>query len=149
MARSTIAVLTVVALLVGAVFVVASFWIFGWGGFMRSTAEHRGETAATERIEADGDYRIAAYEQFFDKCASVQTTEATIAALEDELKTGPSAGRADQIASTLTALRANRADAINTYNADAAKEATRAQFQASGLPDRLNIEEETTTCEAN
>lgn len=129
-----------------ALLVLASMWVFGWGAFTRATADFRGETGQIERTRADADYRIANYDHFFDLCASVQSKEATIDSLEQELETDPREQRAEQIQATLTAVRASRAEAINQYNADAAKEATAAQFRASNLPPKLSIDEGETEC---
>lgn len=126
--------------------ILAGMAVFGVGLFKRSTADFRGGTAQRERTLADPDYRIAAYDRFFDLCAAVQSSEATAASLEEELETKPSDARVEQIQASLTAVRANRAEQVNQYNADAAKAGTRAQFRASTLPYTLDVNAEVTTC---
>lgn len=128
--------------------VIGSMWIFGWGFFQRSTANFRGETEQIEKTRANGDYRIAAYDHFFNLCASVQSKEATIKALEKELerKPGPSESRVEQIYASITANEAIRAETINQYNVDAEKTATIGQFKASNLPYELNANTEETSC---
>jgi len=128
--------------------VVGSMWIFGWGAFQRSTAEFRGETGQKERTVADPNYRIAQYDHFFDLCASVQSDEATIQVLLDELATKPSQKRTEQINATLAGVRANRASSINQYNADARKAGTAGQFRASDLPAHLDLNARETSCTA-
>ena len=123
--------------------------MFGFGWFSRWTAEWRGGTAATEIVHADPNYRIAAYEHFFDLCAQVQSTEAGIRAQLDELDTDPPEARRVQIQANITAARKVRAELINQYNADATKEDTQANFLASSLPYHLNITTEETQCVPN
>lgn len=110
-------------------------------------AEPSGKLQARESIQS-GPNRIAAYNLFFDRCAAVQTDEATIKALKGELSTGPSESRRDQINATLVALVGSRAEKINQYNADARKDYTIGQFRSSGLPFQLSIESEATVCTA-
>lgn len=124
------------------VLVLSLMWTFGWGWFARTTAEPRGLQAQRELVEADGDYRIAAYEHFFDLCAAVQSRESTIEQLEAELP-GAEPRRAEQIRTTLTALRSSRASAVHEYNADARKAATEGKFRDLGLPSRLELQKET------
>jgi hypothetical protein len=130
----------VVLLLLGAMY------LFGFGLFQRSTAGFRGKTGVIERTKGDPSFRIASYDHFFDQCASVKSDEGTIKFLEEELKTGPSEQRREQINATLSTLRASRNDKINQYNADAAKAGTQGQFRDSGLPFRLDPSSEETTC---
>lgn len=125
--------------------VVGGMAVFGIGWFKKETADFRGSVAATERVHANGAYRIAAYDQFFDRCAGVQAKEATIAALKQE-RTTASEGRQQQIDATLTAVRSARAQDITRYNADAAKTDTVGNFLASNLPYSLDVNQENTTC---
>lgn len=131
-----------------AALLIVSMWVFSWGFFSRATADFRGETEQIEKTRADGDYRIGAYERFFDLCAAVQSKEAAIASLQQELETNPPAGRVTQVNATITAVRNSRAELINEYNADAAKTDTRAAFHASDLPHELDHDLEKTTCAA-
>jgi len=136
----------VLTLVIGLAFALMA--VFGVGFFKRSTADFRGETEQIERVQADPNYRIAAYEHFYDLCASVQTKEATAVALHEELKSGPSDSRREQINATLTALTSSRAAAINQYNADARKADTKANFLASDLPYQLSLLAKETSCAA-
>lgn len=104
-----------------------------------------GKVQARQQIQS-GNYRIAAYNHFFDLCASVQTKEATIAALQQELATRPPESRIEQINASITANVAGRADDINQYNADAEKDYTLAQFRASKLPFQLDPRTKETRC---
>lgn len=130
------------------VLILSAMAVFGFGLFQRGTADFRGGTEQIEQTKGNGSYRIAAYDHFYDLCASVQNSEATIAALEQELETNPSESRVEQINASITANRANRASSINEYNADARKEDTLANFMASDLPYQLNSTDKETTCTA-
>lgn len=115
--------------------------VFGFGFFSKSTADFRGSVDQTNRINANGAYRIAAYESFFNQCASIQGKEVTIQSLEQELTTNPPADRVFIINSTLTGLTASRASAAAQYNADSAKAGTAAQFKDSAnLPYQIPLQ---------
>jgi hypothetical protein len=118
-------------------------WAFGFGLFSAGTAEVRGETGVRERTVADGNYRIAAYDRFFDLCAAVQAKEDAITALEAQQADATGTSKA-RITDNLLALTTSRASLIRKYNADAAKEGTRGQFRASSLPYTLDPNRETT-----
>lgn len=128
------------------IIILAVMWIFGWGFMSQVTAPWRGETEKRELVEASGSFRIAAYEEFFDLCTAVQTKEASIQALMQELATKPSEARTEQINATLTALRSQRAGDIAEYNNNATKDYTVGQFRDSDLPYRLDVNAKETQC---
>lgn len=118
-------------------------------GIRWATADIRGAGDAREQILADGDFRIQAYQTFFDLCASVQSQEDRIDSLDQELNdenNPPTDARVGQIQSSLSAIRSTRGDLINQYNADASRSWTEGQFRDEDLPYQLNIDEEDTTC---
>jgi hypothetical protein len=112
----------------------------------KHTADFRGSAAVTEQVRGNGNYRIAAYNSFFDQCGAIQGKEATLTALKAELATNPPADRVAQINTTITAVTASRAQAIAAYNADAAKTDTQGHFLASNLPFHIDPAQEATTC---
>lgn len=130
-------------LAVAVIFLVA---VYGFGFLQRGTADFRGETGQIEQTEADSDYRIAAYDEFYDSCASVKSIESKIKNVEEEVKDAKDSERRATLGTSIMALKNKRAELIESYNADARKEATRGQFKSSDLPYELDIEEET-TCE--
>lgn len=136
------------ALALVALLVLMTAFTFGIGSWIRETAGFRGKTQQVNQTRGNGQYRIAAYDHFYDLCASVQDQEVTIESQQSELDTNPSADRAQQIQANLAALRANRGELINHYNADARKTATQGQFRASDLPYSLNRNAKETTCTA-
>lgn len=112
------------------------------------TADIRGQADAREQTLGDGDFRLAAYDHFFDLCASVQSHEGRLASLQEELDGDPSASRVEQVEASMTAVRSQRREAINSYNADAAKDYTAGQFRDADLPYELSINAEETRCVA-
>src|SRR5699024_680417 len=139
--KITIAVFAVVIAV--ALFLAA---VYGGGLMQRLTADFRGETGQIEQTQADADYRISAYDQFYGKCAGIQTLESKISNLSDELEETDDEQRKSVLNTSITASKNKRAELINDYNADARKEATRGQFKASDLPYEVDINEEETTC---
>jgi len=133
-----IAFIVIIAVLLAAV-------VYGLGGFQRLTAGFRGETSQIEKTKADGDYRIAAYDEFFSKCSAIQAAEDSIANQIAEREYA-SPERKHQIDANVTATRNQRAQLIREYNADATREATAGQFRDSNLPYQIDIDEETTEC---
>lgn len=141
--------LTAWALVIGGLLVAASIWLFGWGFFQRETADFRGQTDVIEQVSADADYRIGAYEEFYDRCWAVVELEAQIVLAEEALAAStPDSWDHTQLSRNLTALQNQRIDLITSYNADAAKEDTAANFLASDLPAKLDIDTKETTCTA-
>ena len=107
-----------------------------------------GPTGAVEQREktiGDGDYRIAAYDQFYNLCGDIQAKEDQIKNTEErETTKGSNSGFTEaQKASILLALENSRASLIREYNADASKADTRANFMASDLPYQLDVNGET------
>ncbi|MGW3445612.1 hypothetical protein [Streptomyces sp. NPDC001076] len=127
--------------------VLALIATFAFGGVSSVTAPFRGEVDKRNRTEGDGAFRIATYEEFFDLCASVQTAEQQLRGLQEELDGKPSAERAERIRTSMTAVKASRAESINTYNSKATQE-HRAAFQDAALPYKLDVTAEETKCAA-
>ncbi|MFB7461240.1 hypothetical protein [Streptomyces sp. NPDC056188] len=121
--------------------------IFAFGGVSQLTAPFRGETDKKNRTVGSGAFRIATYEEFFDLCAAVQSSEAAIKNVQDELATKPSADRAEKLQQAITAQRNTRAESITTYNSKASQE-HRTAFQDADLPYRLDINAQETKCAA-
>ncbi|MDQ1041440.1 hypothetical protein QFZ75_007942 [Streptomyces sp. V3I8] len=130
----------VISFLVGFVTVIlltAAAFAFRW-----FSADLRGEASKREQTIANGAWRLGTYEEFFDLCAAVESTEQKIKNLEAELATKPSADRAERINTSLAALKNTRADSIATYNSKASQE-HRTAFQDAALPYTLNNAQET------
>lgn len=121
--------------------------VFAFGGVGWLTAPFRGEVDKKNRTEGSGAFRIATYEEFFDLCASVQTAEQQLGALQEELDGKPSAPRAEKIRTSMTAVKSGRAESISTYNSKATQE-HRVAFQDADLPYKLDVTTKETQCAA-
>lgn len=133
-----------VALLI--VLLFSAMAVFGFGLFSQKTANFRGETSKRNQVEANGAFRVQAYDKFFDLCTSIQGDEARARSLEEELKTKPPADRVTQINASLAAIRSNRETSIRQYNNDAHKSYTVGQFRSTDLPYSIDPTEENTEC---
>ncbi|MDR3082063.1 MAG: hypothetical protein LBV60_14260 [Streptomyces sp.] len=117
-------------------------FVFGGAGWI--TAPFRGEAEKRENTVGSGQFRQAAYEQFFDLCEAVQNAEGSIQALKEE-REHATAARKTQIDQSITALKATRIESVNDYNAKATQE-HHAPFRDRNLPYRLDAGTEKTTC---
>lgn len=136
---SVIAVLAVVGVIL-AIFFATHY-------FQRGTADFRGETSELEQLKADPAHRISARQYFFDTCTQVQGFEDTIRALRTELEGDPSESREEQINGAITANQAQRDNLIRDYNGHA-QNFTFQQFRSADLPERLEVDAESTKCVA-
>lgn len=124
------------AVILGLILVAAVILLFTFGGgwLQRITADFRGETAQIEKVQADPNFRIAAYEQFYDRMGRIDALEQQICTMQEaDLPNG-------QADINVLALTNQRIDLIEKYEADASKEDTRANFLASDLPYEINPE---------
>lgn len=107
-------------------------------------AEPTGRLEAREEVQS-ADFRLFSYNHFFDLCASIEGYEDQAVLLEDQLAATPEDEdqERNRLRSSLSGVKGQRARAIARYNGDVEKEETRGQFKAAGLPDQLDVEEET------
>jgi hypothetical protein len=140
--RKRLTVAIAVGLFTAVALLPVAFFFIRW-----ATADIRGQADQRERTVASGAFRQSTYEEFFDLCASVQSSEQKIKTLEDELATKPSTDRAERIRTSITALKATRADSIATYNSKATQE-HRTAFQDAALPYTLDTTTQETKCAA-
>lgn len=110
------------------------------------TATPKGKLSAREQIQS-GSYRIAAYDHFFNACASIQGLEGQLAAQQQAAQTA-TGDDLSRINANIAGLRGARAQAIAEYNADARKSYTLGQFRASDLPYQIPDDEGKTRCVA-
>ena len=123
--------LKAIGIFIAAVAIIVGI-IYLSGGISYLTAPFRGEVAEREITEADGNYRISAYEEFYDLNAQVDALNTQICTMKEN-KSLP----VDQRETNVLALTNTRTDLVNEYNADARKTETRAKFLASDLPYEL------------
>lgn len=122
------------------VFALVWFVTLATFGMRVATAGLFGRGEAHIQIQSAA-FRIAAYEQFFNRCAAVQSHEGAIDALLDELDVYEVGSKNHSRTMTnLTGVKAARAEAIALYNAAATKSYTAGQFRDSDLPYQLPTE---------
>lgn len=124
-----VALLLIFALVIGV-------WVF-----RVKTADIKGAGDQVIQTKGDANYRIAAYDRFYDLCASIQALEDQLGVMADA--TGIPA---DQRDTNILALTNQRNTLIRQYNADARKTDTRGAFLASDLPFQIDPSQETTSC---
>lgn len=110
------------------------------GGCTYWWAPWKGEIEERNQTVGSGTYRIASYEWYFDQCSAIQTHEQIYGNYKTELGSdpAPSPDQAVRLKAGMTAEANTWAALVNEYNANAAKERTKAQFKDDGLPDNIN-----------
>lgn len=136
-----IGALGIFGIVVASIFGLALLGVWLNSEFSILTAETRGETGVREKTVADPDYRIAAYEEFYDKCAAIKAVEQQIDTMQ-ATKGLPK----NQKSTNILALTNQRNTLIQQYNADSRKAGTRGQFRASDLPYQIDTTQEHTSC---
>lgn len=116
--------------------------IFIGGAISIATANFRGTVDKNEKINADGGYRIAAYDEFYSLCSSIQSQADGIENQEEELENTEDPDRKETLESGILAMKNSRAETINEYNSKAAATGTRGQFRDSDLPYEIDSDEE-------
>lgn len=134
--------LLVIGVVVVALVIGSGVWLF-----RVATADVKGKGDQIIQTKGNADYRIAAYDAFYDACGAIQAKEDQIA-LQQDLLDGLKPGDLDytRLQTNVVALQSSRASLIRSYNADASKADTRAAFHASDLPYSIDPAQETTTC---
>ena len=116
------------------VMVVIWLAVAGIWGLGVATAGIYGRGEAYKQIQS-ADFRIAAYEKFFNQYASIKTLEGQIDELTAQLALlEPGTRSYDLTLSSLTGTKGLRHSAIQQYNADARKDWTEGQFRDNDLP---------------
>lgn len=121
-----IAVLALVAVMLGGWWLsyAVSWWLAPW----------EGKLEARQIIQGDGNFRIVAYERFYNQCSTIQTYEDSLRALNMQIEETEDTRTRNILLTNRTGLQAQRMRAINQYNVDAAKDWTIGQFRDNGLP---------------
>ena len=123
------AITTVVLIFVALWLVVVAIW-----GLGVATAGIYGRGEAHKDIQS-ADFRIQAYQTFFNQCASIQGLEGQI----DELTTAleyyqPGSREYNITVTSIAGVKGARHQAIARYNQDALKDWTEGQFRDADLP---------------
>lgn len=138
----------IVVVAVGAALLVAVVWsgIYVVGSMQRSTADYRGGTQKKERVEADGDYRIAQYDHFYELCSSIQAKNEQIENTKGQLKYTDDPDDEDKLNASVLALENSKEELVQEYNADAASNGTKGKYRASDLPYQIDPDDEEVQC---
>ena len=120
--------------------------VYFWTSFLQTTAEVRGETAQKERVVADGDYRIANYDWFYEQCSAIEAKNQKIQLLEEQIASTDDESQKAGYESGLLAEKTTRAELITDYNAKAASGGTRGQYRDAGLPKQIDPNDEEIQC---
>jgi len=84
------------------------------------------------------DFRLGAYNHFFDLCAAIQGSEGQLDALYQELELEePGSRDYGYSVKSITGVQGLRAQSIARYNQDALKDYTEGQFRDNDLPYQL------------
>ena len=123
------AIITGIFVFVALWLVVVAIW-----GLGVATAGIYGRGEAHKDIQS-ADFRIQAYQTFFNQCASIQGLEGQI----DELTTAleyykPGSSEYNITVTSIAGVKGARHQAIARYNQDALKDWTEGQFRDADLP---------------
>ena len=121
-------VLTGLGVVLGLLLLWGAVWSFRW-----VTARPSGALGARETI-LSGEFRIAAYQHFFNLCAGIQGLEASLGAQTELLKQTTDSREQNRVRANIAGITAERGRAIAQYNADARKDYTEGQFRDLDLP---------------
>ena len=112
------------------------------------TAEPRGALSAREQIIANAGFRISSYNNFFDKCAYIQSQQAKLEgnwrALQEMEASGLKESDPDRYWKKYdewTAIVNTVETGCNGYNADANKKETVGRFKEVCLPESINAQD--------
>ena len=116
-------------------------------GIQYITAGPRGAVDANEQIQS-GSNRIAAYEEFFSLCSSIDSQLQNIENQEDRIAATSDEDQKETLESGLIALENSKNENIAEYNANAASDYTAGQFRDSDLPYQIDQDAEEISCGA-
>ena len=123
----------IVAIILGSVLLWLAIASAVWG-LRVATAGIYGRGQAHIQIQS-ADFRIAAYDHFFNQYASIKGLEGQIDELTNQLsQVTPRTREYNYTLSSLTGTKGLRHRAIQDYNADAQKSWTEGQFRDNDLP---------------
>ena len=124
--RAVVAIVVGVAILWGVLYGIAWF-----------TADPLGSLKARQTI-LSGEFRVAAYQHFFNLYSAVQGLEASLEAQSDLLAKTTDPKEQLRVRANIAGIMAERGRAVAQYNADARKDYTEGQFRDLDLPFQLN-----------
>lgn len=120
-----LAVVLVTGMIVG---ITAAGWGISW-----VTAPFRGAVGAREKIQADPNFRLDAYNSFYNQCASIQALEGDEDSQTTLLSSVTNENDKRILNANIAALEGTRSGAIARYNIESHKQWTVAQFKSRAL----------------
>jgi len=129
-----------VVIIVAVILLIVAIWALtvAW-------APWKGAGDQRKATQGNAQYRIAAYDEFFNACEAIAAKERIIERYREQLETATSPDEKSRLNAAITAESNVRDEMIADYNADAAKADTRGDFRADGLPYQIDPNG-TTTC---
>lgn len=124
-----------------AIVVVLSIAGFTVSNFL---APFQGEAEKRQQVEGDGDYRIAAYDEFYSLCSSASSAQDKIENQEAQIAATEDPQQKQVLQSGVLAMENQLDEIVNKYNTKAASDYTSGQFRDSDLPYQLDSEQEIT-----
>lgn len=124
--------------------IIASIYVSGF--ISMGTADFRGEVDKKEKVEANGNYRIDAYNEFYDTCSSIQAKQDQINNLNSLLATESDTSRKNDLKGAILANENQKASLIREYNAKASAKYTVGQFKDSNLPYHIDSNDKDVEC---
>lgn len=103
------------------------------------TAPIEGRVGMRENVES-AEFRQFSYEHFYNQQATIRSYEDALMAQYDLLGTAESQSERRRVRANIAGIKAQRARAIERYNADARKEKTQGKFRANDLPYQIDKE---------
>lgn len=100
------------------------------------TADRRGEAEKMEQVEAEGEYRVAQHDYFYNLCSDIKAKQQNIKELE-------TLGGYDQ---EVVANRMKLNEMVSEYNTAASNNYTKGQFRADELPYQIDPDTEVEEC---
>lgn len=131
---------TGVGIVLAALFVLGIIYLSG--SLSMLTADFRGEVQEKERVRADGDYRVANYDMFFEKCSDAKSLQQQIENQEELAAKTDDPDQQQIYESGALGMKQSLEKVVNDYNAKAASEGTRGEFRDSDLPYEIDTEQE-------
>lgn len=130
---AVLAFFAVVVIVIAMMLTAATLTGIGWG-WQWITAEIRGSVGAREKITADPNFRIQAYQSFFEQCSSIQALERDIEEQQKLLEIIQDPQRREIIQLNVASITGARNGAVDRYNQNALKNWTEGQFRDNDLP---------------
>lgn len=129
---------TIAKVVAGGAMAILVLWGSVWG-FRWLTAGPAGALGARETI-LSGEFRVAAYQHFFNLCAAIQGLEASLDAQNELLAQTTETREGQRVRANIAGITAELGRAIAKYNTDARKNYTEGQFRDLDLPYKLSTD---------